>query len=158
ADEDRLTYEEAALRAASVRWASEAPSLPLASGAFTVELAQGALGQTCFRLTLRTLQHVPPFEHCTYAVVWSSSIRIAFYETVVALVTQPLLGWNELLVLRPRPAESPAWIADTITSATIDPELGYVELAGFSPDGAHLAVVRESCATGPLGSPNTLAP
>jgi hypothetical protein len=88
ADEDRFTYEEAALRAASVRWASEAPSPPPASGAFTVELAQG----------------------------------------------------------------------DTITPATVDPELGYVELAGFSPDGAHLALVRESRITGPLGSPNTLAP
>jgi len=42
--------------------------------------------------------------------------------------------------------------------ATIDPELGYVELAGFSPDGARALVVRESRASGPLGSPHTLAP
>ena len=40
----------------------------------------------------------------------------------------------------------------------IDPDLGYVELAGFSPDGAHLLVVRESRASGPLGAPHTLAP
>ena len=40
----------------------------------------------------------------------------------------------------------------------IDPEIGYVELAGFSPDGTHLLVVREARESGPLGSPNTLAP
>jgi hypothetical protein len=49
-------------------------------------------------------------------------------------------------------------MADTLAPAAIDPELGYVELAGFSPDGAHLLVVREWRATGPLGSPHTLAP
>ena len=43
-------------------------------------------------------------------------------------------------------------------AAAIDPDVGYVELAGFSPDGAHLLVVRESRATGPLGAPHTLAP
>ena len=42
--------------------------------------------------------------------------------------------------------------------ALIDPDLGYVELAGFSPDGAHLLVVRVSRASGPLGAPHTLAP
>jgi hypothetical protein len=45
-----------------------------------------------------------------------------------------------------------------MTPAAIDPELGYVELAGFTPDGTHLLVVRESRASGPLGAPNTLAP
>ena len=42
--------------------------------------------------------------------------------------------------------------------AAVDPELGYVELAGFSPDGGRLLVAREARMTGPLGQPNTLAP
>ena len=50
------------------------------------------------------------------------------------------------------------WTADSMTPAAIDPELGYVELAGFSPDGTRLLVVREARASGPLGSPHTLAP
>jgi hypothetical protein len=41
---------------------------------------------------------------------------------------------------------------------TIDPDLGYVELAGFSPDGARLLVVREARSTGPIGSPDTTPP
>jgi hypothetical protein len=68
---------------------------------------------------------------------------------------QPLPGWSELLVLHPTQA---GWSADTMAPATIDPDLGYVELAGFSPDGAHFLVVRESRASGPLGAPHTLAP
>src|SRR5437763_772577 len=77
------------------------------------------------------------------------------HDTAVTLAASPLPGWNELLALHRGPA---GWTADTLTPATIDPELGYVELAGISPDGAHLFVVREARASGPLGSPNTLAP
>ena len=46
----------------------------------------------------------------------------------------------------------------TLAPAAIDPELGYVELAGFSPDGTSLLVAREARMTGPLGQPDTLAP
>ncbi len=73
------------------------------------------------------------------------------------MVVEPLAGWSELLVLRSA-STTAGWTADTLTPAAIDPELGYVEPAGFSPDGAHLLVVRESRASGPLGSPHTLAP
>jgi hypothetical protein len=95
------------------------------------------------------------FEHCTYAVVWPSSVRIAPHDAAIALVATPLVGWNELLLLHPT---SSGWVADTVTPATLDPDLGYVEPAGFSPDGARLLVAREARASGPLGSPNTLAP
>jgi hypothetical protein len=97
----------------------------------------------------------PLLEHCTYGVVWPSSIRVAPHDAAVAVVVEPLPGWSELLVLHPTPA---GWAADTMAPAAIDPELGYVELAGFTPDGAHLLVVREWRTSGPLGSPHTLAP
>jgi hypothetical protein len=102
-----------------------------------------------------------PFQHCTYGVVWPSSIRIAPHEAAVAMMVQPLPGWSELLVLHPAPntpATPATWIADTVTPATIDPELGYVELAGFSADGSRLLLVRESRVSGPLGSPRTAPP
>jgi hypothetical protein len=157
ADEDRLAYEEAALRTASVRWASEPAASPGASLGLEVELAAGEPGQTCVRLKKRATPQATPFEHCTYGVVWPSSIRVAPHEAAVAMVVQPLAGWSELLLLHPS-AGPAGWAADTMTPAAIDPELGYVELAGFSPDGAHVLVVRESRASGPLGSPHTLAP
>jgi len=155
ADDDRLAYDEAAMRVATVRWASEAPPAQATTAAHGLEIAiaAGEPGQTCVRVKRAADAH--PFEHCTYAVVWPSSVRIAPHESAVAMVTQPLVGWSELLVLRP--SQGP-WSAETLAPAAIDPDLGYVELAGFTPDGAHLLVARESRASGPLGSPNTLAP
>ena len=153
ADEDRLVYEEAALHAATVRWADE--SAAPASPSLDVEIAAGSPGQTCVRLRKHGSPQTPLLEHCVYGVVWPSSVRVAPHDAAVALVAQPLAGWSELLVLHPSPA---GWTADTIAPAAVDPELGYVEPAGFTPDGAHLLVVREWRASGPLGSPHTLAP
>jgi hypothetical protein len=152
ADEDRQTVEEAALRAATVRWASEAPPRQDAGGQLTVDVRAGEPGQTCVRVKPKD---GASFEHCTYGLVWRSSLRIAPHDAAVTMVVEPLLGWSELLVVH---RVATGWTADTITPATLDPDVGYVELAGFSPDGAHLLVVREARASGPLGSPHTLAP
>lgn len=156
ADEDRLVYEETALRAATVRWASD-PSAPGTSPTLDVEVAAGEPGQTCVRVKKHAAQ-AAPFEHCTYGVVWPSSIRVAPHDAAIAMMVQPLPGWSELLVLHASASDASGWTADTMAPATIDPDLGYVELAGFSPDGAHILVVRESRASGPLGAPHTLAP
>jgi hypothetical protein len=162
ADDDRLAYEEAALRTASVRWAAEPTVAAGSAHAVDVELAAGEPGQTCVRVKTHAKGDGsrPLLEHCTYGVLWPSSIRFAPHDAAIAIVAQPLSGWSELLLLHPdrTGAADGGWIADTLAPATIDPELGYVELAGFSPDGAHLFVVRESRASGPLGSPHTLAP
>jgi hypothetical protein len=154
ADDDRLTYEEAALHAATARWADE-PAPTGTSANLDVEVAPGGPGQTCIRVKKRAPPQASVFEHCTYGVVWPSSIRVAPRDAAIAAVVEPLPGWSELLVLHPTPA---GWAADTLAPAAIDPELGYVELAGFTPDGTHLLVVREWLATGPLGSPHTLSP
>jgi hypothetical protein len=155
ADDDRLAYEEAALRTASVRWASEPAAALPASPALEIAIAAGDPGQTCVRVKKRATPQAAPFEHCTYGVVWPSSVRTLPHDAAIAMVVEPLPGWSELLVLHPT---AEGWTADTMAPAAIDPELGYVELAGFSPDGAHLLVVRESRASGPLGAPHTLAP
>jgi hypothetical protein len=155
ADEDQLGYEEAALHAATVRWGSESTA-PSASPDLEVEVAPGSPGQTCVRVKKHAPQPLAPLvEHCTYGVVWPSSIRVAPHDAGVVVVVAPLAGWNELLLLHPTAA---GWSADTLAPAPIDPELGYVEPAGFTPDGRHLLVVREWRASGPLGSPHTTAP
>src|SRR5579859_7961293 len=155
ADEDQLGYEEAALHTASVRWAREA-AVPSASPTLDVEIAPGSPGQTCVRVKRHAPQAVAALvEHCTYGVVWPSSIRVAPHDAAVTVVVEPVAGWDELLVLHPTAA---GWSADTLAPAAIDPELGYVEPAGFTPDGAHLLVVREWRASGPLGSPHTIPP
>jgi len=140
ADDDGLAYDEAALRVAAVRWAAE-PQPPANKA---VEVAAGKPGETCVRFA--------KVEHCTYAVVWPSSLRLSPRGDALVLAQSPLPSWTELVVLR-RGHE-----AETLAPAAVDPELGYVELAGFSPDGTRLLVAREARMTGPLGQPGTLAP
>jgi hypothetical protein len=154
ADDDRSAYEEAALRAAAVRWAGD-PSAVVGSAGLAIEIAAGDPGQTCVRVHTRSTPSAPPFEHCTYGLVWPSSVRVAPRDAAITMTVEPMEGWGELLVLHRVGAD---WAADTMSPATVDPELGYAELAGFSPDGAHLLVVREWRASGPLGAPHTLAP
>jgi len=140
ADDDTLAYDEAALRVAAVRWAAE-PQPPANK---SIELAPGKPGETCVRFA--------KVEHCTYAVVWPSSVRLSPHGDALVLAQSPLPSWTELVVLR-RGHEP-----ETLAPAAVDPELGYVELAGFSPDGTRLCVAREARMTGPLGQPGTLAP
>jgi hypothetical protein len=51
-------------------------------------------------------------------------------------------------VLRKADDRTGAWTIETLTPATIEPGVGYVESAGFSPDGAKLLVVREARVSG----------
>lgn len=148
-EDARLPYDEAALRVASVRGAKDTPAT---SPGLAVGVTPGAPGQTCVHITPKGQA---PFDHCTYSVVWPSSLRIAPHDAAVTLAASPLPGWNELLVFR---RTNTGWAAEALTPATLDPDLGYVETAGFSPDGAYVFVVREWRASGPLGAPNTLAP
>ena len=57
---------------------------------------------------------------------------------------QPLAAWTEVWVLRR--GDDASWTIETLTPATTDPDtaVGYVEAAGFSPDGGRLLVVREA--------------
>jgi len=57
------------------------------------------------------------------------------------IAVQPLPGWSELWVLR---SGRQGWSVDVLTPGVAQPELGYVESAGFSPDGERLLVVREA--------------
>lgn len=139
ADEDLLAYDEAAVHVGAVRWAAE----PRAATA-KVEIAGRKPGETCVRFA--------GVEHCTYAVVWASSLRAAPRGDAITFAQSPLPGWTELVLLR-RGRE-----AQTLAPAAVDPELGYVEAAGWSPDGTRLLVAREARVTGALGQAGTLAP
>ena len=67
---------------------------------------------------------------------------------MATIAVQPLAAWTEVWVLRR--GDDGAWAIETLTPATADPDtaVGYVEAAGFSPDGARLLVVREARAGG----------
>ncbi len=152
ADEDAVGYDEAAVHVGAVRWAAEPAAATRAAGGssgLAVEIAAGRPGETCVHVRAG---REAVAEHCTWGVVWPASVRVAPRGDAVVLAQSPLPGWTELVLLR-RGHE-----AVTLAPAAVDPEVGYAEAAGWSPDGTHLLVVREARMTGPLGAPGTWAP
>ena len=134
---------------AASRWATEAPPQQKDSRArkTVVSFATRAPGETCVRLSDGAGDKAPLLgERCTFGVVWPSALRWAPSGDLATLAVQPLPAWTELWVLR-RAADG-RWGFDTLTAATTDPDVGYVESAGFSPDGGRLLVVREVRAAG----------
>lgn len=106
---------------------------------------------------------------CTYGLVWNQSLRIAPRGQALVVSVQPLPSWNELWIFHrddaadsarsASPAGSQAsakdgvtdgndpsggWRLTTLSPAAVDPRLGNIELAGFSPDGTRLLIAREA--------------
>jgi hypothetical protein len=150
ADDDTAEYDEAALHVGAIRWAVE-PVAKSPQHGLELMLAAGKPGETCVHIA--SGKHTLG-EHCSYGIVWPGSLRVAPHGDAVSFVVSPLPGWSELVLLR----RANEWQAQILAPAAIDPELGYVELAGWSPDGVHVLVAREARMTGPLGQPNTQAP
>jgi len=141
-DGDEDAYEETAVRVAASRWASEEIS-PLRGG-LTLAVKPGSHpGESCLELSAAAgnPDAKPLAQQCTYSVPHPSSARASPDGRALAIAVQPLPGWLELWVFH---KVGDAWEVQQLTPAPADPSLGYVELAGFSPDGAHLLVVREA--------------
>jgi hypothetical protein len=147
APEDTGTYEETAVRVAAVRWLAEPPA-PSRRPAVVVAIAPARPGETCVRLQPRGAESNGAtsalIERCTYGVVLGSSLRVEPSGRAVALAVAPLPGWTELWMFRAGAAGSGSWRVEVIPPGAGDPggDVGYVELAGFSPDGRVL-VARE---------------
>ena len=153
ASEDLDLYDETAVRVAASRWATEAPpkekerQKESRARKAVVSFAAREPGETCVRVTDGAGDKAPLLgQRCTFGVVWLSALRWGPSGDVATLAVQPLAAWTELWVLR-RAADG-TWGFDTLTAATTEPDVGYVESAGFSPDGGRLLVVREARAAG----------
>jgi hypothetical protein len=84
-------------------------------------------------------------ERCTWGVVWESPARTRGQSIAVAV--QLTESWTELWVFRPVRG---AWRAGVVPPASDASGVGYVEAAGFSPDGTRLLTVREPVVQGRL--------
>ncbi len=144
-ESDADAMADAFLRTAAVRSATDEPTS--LAGGLLLRSTPRAPGETCL-----VLQHSgkdgdePLLEHCTYAVVWLHSARAAANASVVVVAVQPLDGWRELLVFR---RVAGKWIAEAVSPST-EVGLGYVEWAGWTPDGKGLLVAREARVGGKL--------
>ncbi len=167
APEDLDTYDDVAVRVAAARWATETAPKPSSSSARRTSITIGPRGdgESCVRVVeggdakpgaaARVLA-----ERCTYGVVWQSALRWSPAGNAATVAVQPLPAWTELWVIRRDDApgsgagpgvggsgagaSSAVWTIEPLVPANVDPEAGYVEAAGFSPDGTHLLVVREA--------------
>jgi hypothetical protein len=163
--EDLDLYQEVAVRVAASRWATEPSSLmgtlggspsPPATGSgkrslptptraqggkggVAVSLLPRAPGETCVRVETATRVLG---ERCTYGVVWPGALRWAPSGTAATIAVQPLAAWTELWLMR-RMGDG-SWSFDALAPATTEPDVGYAESAGFSPDGNRVLVVREA--------------
>ena len=177
APEDQDGYDEVAVRVAAARWAVETPPRDAGKRRFRVDVARRGAGETCVRVVdagaaggarpARAAAVTPRVvgERCTYGVVWPSAVRWSPSGDAATIAVQPLPAWTELWVIRRAGAASAsrvgagapandngapvvAWSIEPLVPAASEPDAGYVESAGFSPDGAHLLVVREARASG----------
>ena len=143
APEDVDAYEDVAVRVAASRWATETPAPDAGKRGVSLVVAPRDEGETCVRV-VQSGKAQPLAERCSYGVVWLNALRWAPSGTAATIPVQPLAAWSELWVVRR--AGDASWVFETLTPATTDPDVtaGYVEAAGFSPDGGRLLVVREA--------------
>jgi hypothetical protein len=147
AEDDGKPLEEAQIRVAAAQWTWQ-PAVAT-SKSRGVELVPRAPGETCIRVRDLTSKAKPVLvERCTYAVVHAASVRVSPRGGAVAIAVQPLPGWVEALVFR---QVGDGWITDPIVPTTTSPELGVVEVTGWSKDEKTVLVASKR----PRGTPPT---
>jgi hypothetical protein len=139
ADDDVADFEASALAIAASRWAA-VPAAPVGKGAPSLEISAGGPGETCVAVETSP-------KRCTHGQLWSSSFRTAPDHAAAVLAIEPLPGWLELWMFR---RAAGGWTVDVLPPATEGPDLGYVELAGWSNDGRRAVIVREARSDGAI--------
>jgi hypothetical protein len=146
------------LRASAVRWLAEPAPPPTRRATLPVEIAAGRPGETCVRVRPPQSPTRSPgmaaavlLERCTFGVVFPASLRWAPDGRTAALSVAPVPSWTELWILRP--GAGGAGRVDVLPPALGAPgdDIGYAELAGFSPDGRRVLVARAFRVSGRLG-------
>ncbi|MDR3212742.1 MAG: hypothetical protein LBT71_02300 [Azoarcus sp.] len=157
-DGDRQAWNEAAIRVGASRWAAQPQTLAQpAPGRPGIRLAASDKpGQTCVQVVAAqtpaakgrqpgTTIPAAPFTQCTYGRVWTSSLTVSPDGKAMTLAVQPLDNWRELWVFH---QEQGGWRLDIVPPATDNPELGYIEFAGWVPGNKQFLVARETVAGG----------
>ncbi len=152
ADEDFPAYDEAALRLGASLWASlPAISTTNSQPRLSVSLKIKEDGRSCLQLIEPQKPGGTPAasaERCTYGQAWLASQRAHPNQQVLTMAVQTLEGWRELWVWHKAQQD---WRLDVIPPAASEPDLGYVEFAGWIPGSQEkFLIARESRLDGRL--------
>ena len=142
-DNDLQEYSDTAIRVGASRWAAETAK-PV-STKLTLLTEPGQAGETCVSLFENASDGKPgkdaAAKRCTYGIVWAASANAHPNGQALALAVQPLDTWRELWVFRKTAGQ---WAIEVLPPASSNPELGYVEFAGWVPGGQQMLLARET--------------
>ena len=148
-DNDKQDYNDAAIRVGASRWAAET-ALPRFAK-LTLATEAGQAGETCVALYENKADGKPGKDavakRCTFGIVWAASASAHPDGQALALAVQPLDAWRELWVFRKSAGQ---WTIQVLPPASNDPELGYVEFAGWVRGAPHMLLARETRIAGRL--------
>lgn len=144
-DGDSTAYTDAAVRVGATRWAAQTiPAAKTGLGAVTglgIVTSAGEPGETCVSLVdAKHPQQSPLIKRCSYSVIWTASAKINAANTALALAVQPMDAWRELWVFHQSEGQ---WVIDVLPPAPTEPNLGYVEFAGWVPATNKILAARE---------------
>jgi len=143
-DDDWPNYNDTAILINANRWALKQAETKRTFGALQLEMRTEKSGETCVVLTNHQ-QKKQLAQRCSYGVVWSQSATINQQKNAISLAVQPMAGWAELWVFQQNKA---GWQITILPPDTRAAGLGYIEFAGWAPDGKQILIAKESRAEG----------